>query len=290
MSKPDKPGELRDVEVEAVSLVNKAANRKRFKIFKNDKSVTEPVTEPEEVKNVTEPEANDEAPDDVEKNDTQGLSHEDVEKGAVAAIVEGQKNGEKLNQATEALFQVLGLSRWGGERTKEGPETDPAKIRAALTDFKAVAEKILLGKDEDLKKAVEEVQKSGRKISGPRLAKIKEVYAMLGDLIAETDSEGEVIEMNKEEIVSTVKESVDEALKPINERLEALEKSEEVTPADPAPETPDIGMVVKEAVEKAVEPIAARLEKVEKARGFSNRQPDETSVQKEENDAWAGIF
>ena len=289
MSKPDKPGELRDVEVEAVSLVNKAANRKRFKIFKNDKSVTEPVTEPEEVKKNTEPEADEGAPDDVVKNDTQGLSHEEVEKGAVANIVEGQENGAKLNQATEALFQVLGLSKWG-ERTKEGPETDPAKIRAALTDFKAVAEKILLGKDEDLKKAVEEVQKSGRKISAPRLAKIKEVYAMLGDLIAETDSEGEVIEMNKEEIVSAVKESVDEALKPINERLEALEKSEEAAPADPAPETPDIGMVVKEAVEKAVEPIAARLEKVEKARGFSNRQPDETSVQKEENDAWAGIF
>ena len=38
MSKPDKPGELRDVTVEAISLVSKAANGQKFKIFKNAKS------------------------------------------------------------------------------------------------------------------------------------------------------------------------------------------------------------------------------------------------------------
>lgn len=42
MSKPDKPGELRDVTVEAISLVSKAANGEKFKIFKS--------AEPEEKK------------------------------------------------------------------------------------------------------------------------------------------------------------------------------------------------------------------------------------------------
>ena len=256
-------------------------------------------TEPSEAANTKSEEAK--APETVTK-DERGLlrilksffAGEEVEKGAVKAIVDGQENGIKLNKAFDALFQVLGLSRWG-DITKEGPETDPAKIRAALTDFKNVAEKILIGKDEDVKKAVEEVQKSGRKISGPRLAKIKEVHAMLGDLIAETDSdskEGEASEVTKEELAQEVKKSVDEAVKPLNERLDKLEKSE--TEADAAkvaePETPDIGAVVKEAVEKAVAPINDRLEKIEKARGFSNRQTEETQVQKSEGDFWGNVF
>lgn len=36
MSKPDKAGELRDVNVDAISLVSKAANGERFKIFKGE--------------------------------------------------------------------------------------------------------------------------------------------------------------------------------------------------------------------------------------------------------------
>ena len=35
MSKPNKRGELTDVEVNAVSLVSKAANGEKFKIFKS---------------------------------------------------------------------------------------------------------------------------------------------------------------------------------------------------------------------------------------------------------------
>ena len=51
MSKPDRPGELRGVKVDAISLVSKAANGERFKIFKS---------------------AEDEAPDPVKK-DERGL-------------------------------------------------------------------------------------------------------------------------------------------------------------------------------------------------------------------------
>ena len=35
MSKPNKPGELRDATVDAISLVSKAANGEKFKIFKS---------------------------------------------------------------------------------------------------------------------------------------------------------------------------------------------------------------------------------------------------------------
>jgi len=294
MSKPETPGELRNVRVDMVSLVHKAANGETYKIFKSDKSAGE---QPPAAS------AKAEAPETVTK-DERGLFHvlksffsgESVEKGAVAAIVEAQNNGQKLDQAIGALFSVLGISRWGDPKAK--PETDAAKIRAALTDFKNVAEDILIGKDEDVKKAVEEVQKSGRKISGSRLSKIKEAYATLGDLIAETDTdntEGEASEVTKEELAQVVKTSVDEAVKLINERIEALEKSEAdrnaaVQAAPEVKEAPDIGAVVKEAVEKAMEPLTERVEKIEKARGFSNRQTEETKVQKSESDFWGGVF
>ena len=42
MSKPDKPGELRAVTVDAISLVSKAANGERFKIFKSAEEEYQP--------------------------------------------------------------------------------------------------------------------------------------------------------------------------------------------------------------------------------------------------------
>ena len=249
-----------------------------------------------------------ETPETVTK-DVRGLFHvlksffmgdEDVEKGAVADRFNAKDHGPRLADATEALFSTLGLNRWG-EGFEKG-ETDAAKIRAALTDFKNVAEDILIGKDEDVKKAVEEVQKSGRKISGSRLSKIKEAYATLGDLIAETDTdntEGEASEVTKEELTQVVKESIDTAIKPFSERLEKLEKGSEApatgtdgqSPAqsEASPEA-NIGAVVKEAVEKAIAPLQERLEKVEKARGFSNKAPEDTTVQKDGDDIWGNIF
>ena len=148
MSKPNKPGELRDVEVNAISLVNKAANGERFKFFKSDKS-------------------GEEAPEVVEKNE-QGLfsvlkkfftGGEEVEKGAVAKVFDAREHGIKLNKAFDALCAVLKLNRCGDGPNDE-PEASPAKIRAVLEDFKSVAEKILLGSDEEVKKTVEDVQKS----------------------------------------------------------------------------------------------------------------------------------
>lgn len=275
--KPDKAGELRDVDVNAISLVSKAANGERFKIFKSDKSENE-------------------VPEVIEKNE-RGLFHilknffagteTEVEKGAVRDIVNRGENASRLYNAMDALFKVLGLSRYGDNSEK--PETDPIIIRAALEDFKNVAEDILIGGDDEVVKTVSEVQKSGRKISSLRLSKIKEVHAILGDLIADTENtEGGTSEVTKEELIEEVKKSVDTAIQPINERLEKLEKSE--AEAAEVPETPDVGEVVKNALDEALKPLAERLARVEKARGLSNSQPEDINVKKSANDFWAGAF
>ena len=129
---------------------------------------------------------------------------------------------------------------------------------------------------------------------------------MLGDLIAETDTteEGEASEVTKEELTQEVKKSVEEAVKPISDRLDKLEKGGEDSTtslnerldklekaeAEPKPETPDVAEVVKTAIAEAIAPINERIEKIEKARGFSNRQAEDTSVQKSNDDFWGGMF
>ena len=265
MSKPDKPGELRDVEVNAISLVSKAANGEKFKIFKS---------EAEEIEKDKE-----QAPEVIENNE-QGLCHilkefftgKKIEKGAFLDIVNSNKNGEKLNEAFQALMKVLGISRWSDE--SQNPETDPVKITAAVDDFRNLALGILLSKAE--------VEKSGRKISGSRLTKLKDIQAMLNDVLSSLEENKEETELTKEEVTK----AVEEALKPIGERIEKLEAIEK----DEQPKEIDVAEVVKQAIEKAVEPLNNRLEKIEKARGFSNKVPEDTKISKNDSDFWDGAF
>lgn len=244
MSKPDKPGELRDVTVEAISLVSKAANGEKFKIFKS-----------------AEEEVKEKAPE-VVKKDERGLfrilkefftcSDETVEKGEVANTYHANNAGNKLFEAFDALTKVLGLSRWSDDNLT--PETDPAKIVAAIDDFRNVAAEILLGKTE--------VAKSGRKISGDRLSKLKNIQTILNDVLNGLDKEDtpkEAEELTKEEVQKTV----NEAVKAVN---------------------------VEEVVKKSLEPILERLEKIENARGVSNRVPEDSTVKKNDSDFWGGIF
>ena len=233
MSKPDKPGELRNVTVNAISLVTKAANREKFKIYK---SAEEP-----------------EAPEDVKK-DERGLFRilkEFFTKGEVADIYHTNQSGRKLGEAFDALMKVLGLSRWDDRTT---PETDTVKILAAIDDFRNIAIEILIGKNE--------VEKSGRKISGDRLSKLKNIQAMLGEILSgldEPDPKQEAGDVTKEEVVKTV----EDAVKAVN---------------------------IDETIQKALTPIIERIEKIENARGISNRLPEDSSVEKGNNDFWGGIF
>jgi hypothetical protein len=214
VSKPDKPGELREVELDAISLVTKAANGEKFKIFKSEKATVEETPQ---------------APEIVEKDE-------------------------------RGLFHVLKAFFIG--------ESTPV-----------------------------EIAKSGRKISSARLAELKAAHATLSKIIEETDSDeskGDANEVTKEEIMQVVKGSVEEVVKPIAERLEKLEKNE--TPESPREETKqgdrnsDIAGIVKDAVAEATAPLVERLEKVEKARGFSNKVPEDTSVQKDGEDPWGNLF
>ena len=204
MSKPDRPGELRDVTVDAISLVSKAANGEKFKIFKSADADDSP------------------APEVVEK-DERGLfrilkefftGREAVEKGEVADVYHAVKSGEKMCEAFDALMNVLGLSRFRDDTRT--PETDPVKIVAAIDDFRNVAIEILVGKAE--------VEKAGRKISGDRLSKLKSIQAMLGEVLSGLDEDNapqEAEELTKEELHAAFSEVV----APLVDRIEKIEKA-----------------------------------------------------------------
>ena len=247
MSKPNTPGELRGVTVNAISLVSKAANGEKFKIFKSAK--------PEEKK----------APEEVKK-DERGLfrilkefftgeevEKSEVEKGEVADVYHTNQSGHKLCEAFDALMKVLGLSRWDDDR--QVPETDTVKILSAVDDFRNVAVEILIGKSD--------VEKSGRKISAPRLMKLKNIQAILNEVLRELDG----IEDTPKEAEEVTKEEVQKAV------AEAIKDAN-----------------VEETINKALAPIIERIEKIENARGVSNRVPEDRAIEKGTNDFWGGIF
>lgn len=251
MSKPNKPGELRGVEVDAISIVSKAANKERFKIFKSADVKPEAESQPEQLETEAE-----------------------VEKGEVADIFNAQDKSTRLREAVEAFFSVVGAN-----------STDAKKIRNALSDFKSIVEGILINNDEQIIKTVVEFEKSGLKISGPRLARIKKAYEVLGNLIADVDSESEeggTETVSKEDLINEVKKSVEEAVKPIDERLSALEKSDDEKESELE--------IVKSAMDEALKPVIERLERVEKARGLSNSQAENITVKKSTENFWAGAF
>lgn len=290
MSKPNAAGELRDVDVLKVSLVNKAANKRQFKIFKS----ADYVEDPEEEKQEQEP---------------KGLV--DVIKNAVVSAVSAFFKKEDVTQPptfTQAMAKVnIEDEPWRVFSTlrevctaimASDAENKAALCSQAIDEFKTyfmgrIAQIGITKAAEELQKI--EVEKAGRKISAARLKALQEAYTILGQIISEaenTDEEG--TEVKKEEIVKVVGGAVTEALKPITQRLEKLEnETVQKNGQDEDPKGDEITAIVKAAVEEAIKPINDRLEKVEKARGISNAIPNDsapTDIKKDEVFDWGGVF
>jgi hypothetical protein len=291
------------VRIDTISLVSKAANRKSFKIFKSATKKDDPDGTI----------VRDAAP--VTKDET-GLfrllksffTGEDVTKGTMEDKYRAAEMRDHFNMAIEALRQSLGYT-WDSKEQ----ESDVGKIKDALSDFKKITEEILLGTDADIKKFAEEVSKSGRKISASRLAELKAAQAALAKIIEETDIEsdsGGDANVVKEDLEKLIKGSVIDAVKPLTERLDSLEKSDKDAAADNGSsdaknagsnveganiekkdETiePDISEIVKNAITEVIMPIGERLEKLEKARGFSNKISGESEVKKDTS-VFTGAF
>lgn len=103
----------------------------------------------------------------------------------------------------------------------------------------------------------------------------------------ETKNNKEDEKMKKEDIQNiqnVIKSSLDEQLKPINDRLDAIEKQSK---PDDTTNDDNISEIIADAVSKSIEPINKRLETIEKAKGLSKQQQGE--IKKNEKSIFSGI-
>ena len=285
MSKPDKPGELRDVDVKAVSLVSRAANKHKFAIFK---SANKNNTEKEEAEHVSKPTK--EGFFDICTKFFTGdhsESTESTEKGTVKDKVNTTIKGQMLSAALDGLQSAL---FWGNDASvKKG---DWSGVKKAANEFAEICAAIADGDDLLKSEALAELEKAGKKICGARMKKLMEIKSALDAIIAEGDEteteKGEAADMTKEELSAIIKAETG----PITERLDKLETEkggEEAKKAEEAKVETLTAEDVTKAVAAAVEPLSGRIETLEKARGMSNKIADNgDDAQKSEDGIWGG--
>lgn len=224
------------------------------------------------------------------KNFFTGKHEEAVQKGAVKDKFHAEKKKREFFDALHIFEDFFYNEVW-----KQTPDVEA--IKEAAIDFAELLTDI--ANSPDILKALgpipektEHIEKAGKKISTKRLQQIQSAYDSLGSILSEvSETETEEEEVKKEEI----QKMLDDALAPINEKLQTLEKAEEQTDATSAQtedvvKSEDLATTVAEAIQKAVAPISERLEAVEKARGIAKSQETEVEKTNEEKSIWDGLL
>ncbi|EOO65480.1 XkdF-like putative serine protease domain-containing protein [Bacillus mycoides] len=161
-------------------------------------------------------------------------------------------------------------SRWDNY-TNEA--VDFERLLDAIQDFAEIIQEIRDGGDVAIEKALEskpvttlteEIEKAGKKVSAATMTDIDTAKEALQNIIDRV-SDKEEDELKLEDITKAVQEAV----QPLNERLDALEKAQNT---EEEPNQDDIVKSLKAAVTKAVEPLNERLEKIEGARGITKQE------------------
>ncbi len=293
------PNKLKDMKIKEISAVTKGANRKQWVIVKSDEGDQDILAADDILKvavealgiaiNKTVQEHDD--PDEGDITKMQGdieASFEEFADFAKDAMVGsfmdniGRKNlRERLWGATDALYEAI-------QATLSNPDIDKDEKSAAVEqDLEDFAEWIS-GQLFNSK-----VAKAGAVISSDRLRRLKETHSALGAII--TEAEGVKAEPDKGDVqkgddtevkAEEISKMVDDALQPIIDRLDSLEKS-----GEGEEKGEDMAQVVTDAIAKAMEPIAQRLEVIEKAKGIKKsidgQEDEDKNVKKS---FWGGIL
>lgn len=271
------PGEMTNIDVDFISLVHKGANGQCVQIYKSDEEV----------------------PDDETKtvgNFMQAMKSFFIGKSNEVAVATKDSDEEKTKakKKNTSFAQAISVSdimdsMWRVNDTLRevmrniiGDESITDKKSAlsqAIDDYATyMKEKInstAIAKSDFYDEPEREISKAGRTLSEKSLTSIKNAITALQSLLTEAGGEGEIqkgddFDMSNEEIKKIMKGALDEALKPITERLEAVEKGDNAD--EGAGNTTEmtagsISEIVKSVVLEAVQPMQERLDKVEKARG-----------------------
>lgn len=209
-----------------------------------------------------------------------------IEKGEVRDNYVRNQQKRNVWAAWDSLENAYWGSRWDNY-TNEA--VDFERLLTAIEDFSEIIQEIRDGGDVAIAKALEikpaatlteEIEKAGKKVSAATMADIETAKAALQNIIDRV-SDKEDDELKIEDITKAVQDAV----APINERLDALEKANQ----EEEPETKDdIVKAVSDTITKALKPIEERLVTVESARGITKQGEKIEDIQKSEGSIWDG--
>lgn len=291
------PGEMSDMDISMISLVRKGANKQKIQIYKEDEA---------------------EMPDDSEESEAQGLF--EVLKSYFTGKVnkaDGAVKKPKKSFASMMAVNDITENMWRANDTLRSVMRDiinneevtgkKAALLQAIEEYAAyMKEKVntsAIAKGDSFFDVPEiEIQKAGKKVSSKNLEALKAAQKALAAVISEAEPETEpgskddkeAEEVKKEELTGIMKQVVEEALKPINDRIDEIEKAEAGGDNEKeSEENGDISEVLKSVISEALNPLESRLEKVEKSRGLARSlegEEKQEKIEKEAEDMFGGYF
>lgn len=299
------PGEMSDMDISMISLVRKGANKQKIQIYKEDEA---------------------EESDDSKDNEEQGLfevlksyftGKANKADGAVKKPKKSFASMMAVNDITENMWRANDTLRSVMRDIINNEEVTDKKaaLLQAVEEYAAyMKEKVntsAIAKGDSFFDVPEtEIQKAGKKVSSKNLEALKAAQKALAAVISEAEpetepgeketggkEEKEAEEVKKEELTDIMKQVMEEALKPINDRIDKIEKAD--AGEDPEKEseekgeTGDISEVLKSVISEALSPLESRLEKVEKSRGLARSlegEEKQEKIEKEAGDVFDGYF
>nr|WP_324287257.1 XkdF-like putative serine protease domain-containing protein [Bacillus cereus] len=211
-----------------------------------------------------------------------------IEKGEVRDNYVRNQQKRNVWAAWDSLENAYWGSRWDNY-TNEA--VDFERLLTAIEDFSEIIQEIRDGGDVAIAKALEikpaatlteEIEKAGKKVSAATMADIETAKTALQNIIDRV-SDKEDDELKIEDITKAVQDAV----APINERLDALEKANQ----EEEPETKDdIVKAVSATLTKALKPIEERLGTVESARGITKQEEKKEEPIEKAGSLWDGVL
>lgn len=302
--------QMTNMDINFISLVKKGANKQKIQIYKSD-DYQEPKTNSadDEVKGffnvmksfflVNKKE--------IQKGDKPNPPTDFT--GAIAA----QDVSDNLDNARWTLrtvmYNILADDTIADKKAQIGIQIDAFKSYV-LNQLDQVGIKKCA---EQLK--AEPIEKSGKKIATARLDNIKGAITALQSIVDEVsanNTEGGNEEVNKEDVSKIIKSALGEGLKPINERLNNIEKEDSTTcpscsgtiqsgdkfcphcgkalSTTTSAKKEDTSEIIKSVIKDALQPVTDRIEAVEKARGISKQTDiEQTTIVKKADNIFAGL-
>lgn len=296
------PGEMSDMDINMISLVRKGANKQKIQIYKEECEDQE----------------------DLEEDEMKGLLG--VLKSYFTGKVQKAEGATKKPKKTFAGMMAVNditENMWRANDTlrtvmrdiinNEEVADKKAALLQAVDEYSAYMKSKVntaaIAKGDSFFDVPEtEIQKAGKKVSGKNLEALKAAQKALSAVISEAEpepagkdknrnGEEEAEEVKKEELTEVMKQAMEAALKPINDRLDKIEKADVASEQDESAEgeegTETITEIIKSVMSEALSPLESRLEKVEKSRGIARSlEGEETTgrIEKEADDTFEGYF